>query len=170
MFNIFVSLGPFLCITRGPPCTHTIQYCKKIKSISIFHENDNILLADPPTAVWAVFCQCSVTIISGSIIIILPYRERNGRGLTFQSKNTSSRRMIAPAHADRTTIQSGTISGLGGASLGTTSVITSSVRRLTWSGAPMYGRCVSRVATKLETLAGRLYPSYKPQLQHYLHS
>jgi hypothetical protein len=49
-------------------------------------------------------------------------------------------------------------------------VITSSVRRLTWSGAPMYGRCVSRVATKLETLAGRLYPSYKPQLQHYLHS
>lgn len=51
--------------------------------------------------------------------------------LTFHSKKISNRRMIAPAHAESTTIHSGTISGFSGASVGTTSVITSSVRRLT---------------------------------------
>lgn len=163
-------LGPSLH-TYSPMLKKNYKFQKPFL-ISIFHENDNkwwqrgYCWQIHLQVVYSVFCQYSVTIFSGNITTILLYRERNGRSFTFQSKNTSSRRMTAPAHADRTTIQSGTISGFGGASVGTTSVITSSVRRLTWSGAPMYGRCVSCVATKLETLAGRLYPSYKPPLQH----
>jgi hypothetical protein len=51
--------------------------------------------------------------------------------LTFHSKNISNSRIMAPAQAERTTIQRGTISGFSGASVGTTSVMTSSVRRLT---------------------------------------
>ena len=53
------------------------------------------------------------------------------RRLTFHSKKISNRRMTAPAHADSTTIHSGTISGFSGASVRTTSVTTSFVRRVT---------------------------------------